>query len=900
MSYLKRNAYSERAIYNVVYENMKGVDFSESGTSVKRNRFAYLENMYRDYEGNGKEVIESIPGYRKIYDFGKRINGLFSYKDSSGYDVMVVHAENSLHEFYVDDRDSIFFTTETSGIKDTESTCFVSNDSAFVMDGENIFKISDGYRGKISDSDGGIYVPTTYLNGIEYEQRNLLTRRFKESYLIGTCDSDAFATPSLKYEITDAESAFCKITGMDGSETKLYIPSRALIGDKYYRVKSIDAKAFKDNTAITECYIAEGVSYIGTMAFHNCYNIEKIILPDSVTEIDTACFSGCEKLSSLHFGAGLRKIGTSAINTCPLLTKISYSGTQNDFESIENVATLGDTEIIYEQKTVEIMLGIALHSPCVSVERVCVRDTECEFSVIKENDLCLAVTVKCTDKSLFEGREVVIEGHLSENPEHYTGAHRSFITSNFKMGKSIKDVILGCTVAESFDGRIFLTGNPEYPGFTFYSSPDTSGENNPLYFGELNYFKDGVGSFANVALLASGDSIAVFKERDDGGGSIYYHTPEATFENLIPKIYPVSYVHTGLCAKGGAISFFDDPVFISERGLSALTKRTVNLERSISTRSTNVNPKLLTEELEKIKLCVWRGYLALMAKDKIYLADSRDVFVSDTGEIEYEWYFISGIGSRKGAKSVYRYASESNPGYLTHPNTDGKADGEVLGVFDGEKIIYYVVINGEKYEVYKTEELSGGDFYPPTHTHVVKDLLFFATEIGELFLFNNDKRGAAPPSVSQTPNFDKEEYESSYGRRIHPYYYSFAGHAPRYALKTKKDDCSIPHLTKKTVKNSLALKCRTISAGKICCEVGTDGTGYREICTFPNRDMFFADVDFGSFSLNTEEVCTVPVHEKSKNWIEKQITLYADEYGSPFGIYTIAYRFFVKGQIKKK
>ena len=63
MSYLKRNSYSEKAIYNVVYENMKGVDFSESGTTVQRNRFAYLENMYRDYEGDGKEVIESIPGY---------------------------------------------------------------------------------------------------------------------------------------------------------------------------------------------------------------------------------------------------------------------------------------------------------------------------------------------------------------------------------------------------------------------------------------------------------------------------------------------------------------------------------------------------------------------------------------------------------------------------------------------------------------------------------------------------------------------------------------------------------------------------------------------------------------------------------------------------------------------
>ena len=37
-------------------------------------------------------------------------------------------------------------------------------------------------------------------------------------------------------------------------------------------------------------------------------------------------------------------------------------------------------------------------------------------------------------------------------------------------------------------------------------------ENNPLYFGEMNYFKDGLGGFKNTALLAVGDSLAVFKD----------------------------------------------------------------------------------------------------------------------------------------------------------------------------------------------------------------------------------------------------------------------------------------------------------------------------------------------------------------------------------------------------
>ena len=57
-------------------------------------------------------------------------------------------------------------------------------------------------------------------------------------------------------------------------------------------------------------------------------------------------------------------------------------------------------------------------------------------------------------------------------------------------------------------------------------------------------------------------------------------------------------------------------------------------------------------------------------------------------------------------------------------------------------------------------------------------------------------------------------------------------------------------------------------------------------------------MNFSALSLTTDNVYTVPIKEKAKGWIEKQITLYTDEFCSPFGIYTIAYRFYVKGKIR--
>ena len=104
-------------------------------------------------------------------------------------------------------------------------------------------------------------------------------------------------------------------------------------------------------------------------------------------------------------------------------------------------------------------------------------------------------------------------------------------TANFKTPFSSVDgifAILGCTVCENFDGRVFISGHPELPNTVFYSARDESGENNPLYFGELNYFCDGTGPFGVCSILAAAESLAIFKSGDDGGGSIYYHTPKET------------------------------------------------------------------------------------------------------------------------------------------------------------------------------------------------------------------------------------------------------------------------------------------------------------------------------------------------------------------------------------
>lgn len=885
---------------SIVYSDMRGVDFSLDGSNIARNRFAYLENMYRDYDGDGAGIVESIPGYRKIYSFGGKTNGLYSYKTKSGGRRLVAHVDNTLYELNADNPDSVGMPIFCGGALDEKSCALNVGDVLYVLDGEKFFRFSEHTRGVILENNEDIYIPTTYYNGKRYEQCNLLTRSFYEIYNLGNCDAASYGSDGLKYLITDAEAKTCEVIGYDGAESDIFIPNRVLIGDEYYYVKSIAKEAFEDNDFITSCRIANGATHIGTMAFSSCSKLSCVVLPDTMIEIGHAAFAGCVLLSQLHLGSGIKKLGDGSFNTCMSLEEATYGGTSSDFNSIINTDALSGVDITYEHNVCAATVSVDINSPCTEVQSVSLGGTAHEFRVLYTDDgLCRKIILSLDDKTRYHGKDVRILGKLSSDSKHYGREHQGFMASAFIGTGPVCSAIFSCRVAENFDGRVFLTGNPDYPGVCFYSSTDLSGENNPLYFGEMNYFRDGNGSFGNTALLAAGDSLAVFKEDDDGAGSIYYHTPHDTGIDIIPKIYPVSYIHSGISAKGEVISFFDDPIFMSEKGVSALAKKQINLQRSIAVRSSNINPRLLREDISDASLAVWRGYLAVLTDGRIYLADSRAVFEGRLGDAEYEWYYLSGIGTYTNDTKVYRYSMTAHAGYDVHEKTDERVYGTVYSVIRGGELFYYTKEDGKRYEVYLTEELHLGDFHPAKKILAVGELLFAMTENGDLILFNNDKRGVPPPHVSAAEGFDAAEYREIWGRRIHPFYYSFAGHAPRYALQTKRDDCSLPHLEKSSVKGSLTIKCRATASGRITCEVGSDGDGYREVTAFPSSPLSFGEIDFSTLSLITEDVYTVPIREKAKGWVEKQIAIYTDDFCSPFGIYTIAYRFYVKGKIRK-
>lgn len=900
MSYKSTYHYKSGTEYSRYYTAMRGVDFSGDGSRISPSRFSKIENMWRDYDGIGTALTESVPGFRKLLSLGQKIYGLHLQK-AGGQDYLLVHAGTSLYRLPVAARDTPGTPVAIATLAAHKSVSFPSGSSLFLLDGTRMVCVAeDGTAKVVGDEDGELspYVPTTYRNGEPYEQRNLLTRKFRERYTMSAPDLFARGTPGMSYTVTDEVSGLCELSGPGtAAGGVIYVPYYAKINDRTYRVTSIGTRAFAGLVSVTEVRIPVSVLSIGERAFSGCSALTAVYLPAEMTEIGAEAFLNCTSLSLIHIGKSLAAVGKDAFTGCPAMT-IHYALGLAEYRKIEGAPSVETNTLETLTWSPSLTVYLPLYEPASEVTVEIPGATGYLSDTVSEGDHIAGVLLTFQNRNFLKNREVLIDGTLSASEYSESDAGANFLAVG-----GITDggaaAIRGCLCAEVFDGRIFLSGNPDFPNTVFYTARGDTGQNEPTYFGALNYFNDGVGSYPAVSLLATGDALVVFKKGDDGGGSIYYHTPKDTGIDLLPKIYPVAYIHAGTPACGGAISFFDDPLFVSKTGISALSKKALNLERSIACRSHAVNPKLLAEDLSSAALDVFCGYLVVATGGRIYLADSRATYRHDSGDTEYEWYCLTGIGTYTDDTRVYRYSPTAHEGYLVAAAPDAVAEGTVYSVtVESGETVYFVTRADSRYEVYPTEEYTGGTFHPAVAFRSAENLLFFGTENGDLCVFNNDKRGVPPDRIKNGSDYDETVYRKKFRRTIHPDFYNFDRHAPHCEIVTALDDCGIPHLAKDMVKNSLVLKCQSYAASRLTLTVATDREVLKEDAVLPSGFLSFSDVDFSALSLAENDTFTVPLSLRTKRFTEQQIAVCSDAAFSPFGIYTIAYRFRVRGRIK--
>ena len=323
--------------YTRLYSDFRGVELGGSGSEISKSRLAYAENVYRDYDGDGGGIIESVPGFRRIASFGKRIHSIVRQSTAEDSDYLLIHAGTSLYRMRISERDSYLMSDPIEEMPDKKCPHFSVGGSVFFVTGDYISEITrDGAVLRVGEEGAMPYIPSLTLNGAMHEQRNLLTDKLMARYIIADPREYFVGTKGLVFTVTDESIGVCAVSGMDRYyEGEIYVPGYTTLHGRQYRVTEIFPHAFSLCDKATAIYVAEGVEVVGEWAFNFCSSAKVISLPRTVREIGIAVFEDCVSMTDVYLGVGLTSIPVSAFVECKELKNVHYGGTAEQLESVD-------------------------------------------------------------------------------------------------------------------------------------------------------------------------------------------------------------------------------------------------------------------------------------------------------------------------------------------------------------------------------------------------------------------------------------------------------------------------------------------------------------------------------------------------------------------------------------
>lgn len=923
--------------YTMHYGNFIGMDASSDPRAVARNRLAYCVNMWRDYESEQGAAIETFPGFRRVAkslgldgndgEIGA-VHGLYHFRTRRGVDLVVVHAGARLYAFEIEalaagDYEEISKRSAilSEGVADRDSTGFIFNNNLYILDGEHYLRVSDvgEENASIEASAVDAYIPTTYFNGNMYEQRNMLSTRAYQLESEVTEVMDAAIGAGIIYNLRDIGGVEGNFGFADGYFSPTVYCRNWVYGFWFDPRRDLIKRAYIDlkNTSTNHNDIQEG-------AFEGCAGLESVYIRNQRTsqrvKIGLRAFANCPKLTDVYISEAEGGFDYYS-DSFPQGVTFHYLQTDfpDDFESPSY-----DTEISVIEYSSEVM-GVLLDNEETLNYAVLYDKAETDG---EEIEVVSKVYIK--SEEMGENNEVKIE--LELYPAHIQTAegYNSFIDGNPDYRKTTIEALNGCTKAAVYDGRVFLTGNGELPNTVFYSHRNLTGANDPAYFGIYNYFNDGVGNTPNVDLLSTPSYLMVIKSDTVQDGSVFYHVGmENTDEfsrDLLPRIYPSTQGAAGLGSAGKptpsrlSCNFLDDAVFLSKRGLEGVGKETVNLERTIQHRSSNIDRLLIKEDLSKATMAEWKGYLVICCGGKMYLADSRYFIQHPDGSYQYEWYYLEGLGTYKSYEPIWRFIVDEYPvidrggadvvtldrfvtkegktvkEFCRLKKSEGKIDDLssiiTVPVYHPEDTsiivdLYYVIEDGVNYLVGITdgEKRGVGELQRAEKVLSVGDRLLFGTPSGDVCIINTDMRGKSVDG--------REVYYNQLDRS----FYSFNGVAYRSGCSFRLDDCDKKSVAKCTECGTTAVRFKTMPGSRAWINITLNGRDWYNVESFNSR-FDFADMEFSNLSFTENEDNVLIVPELTRNWVNKQYYIYNDVFEDPFGLYELSYVYYVYGKIR--
>jgi hypothetical protein len=138
-----RNLIYSTAEYTHTYRNFRGIERSASSITGSPSRLAYSQNMYKDYDGDGSDVLESIPGFRCFAFYGRKIHAIYYQRSPFGReDHLLVHVGDKIMRHPISDIRSANATgVEIATVRDGKSFGFEYGRCFYIMDTEKLLQI---------------------------------------------------------------------------------------------------------------------------------------------------------------------------------------------------------------------------------------------------------------------------------------------------------------------------------------------------------------------------------------------------------------------------------------------------------------------------------------------------------------------------------------------------------------------------------------------------------------------------------------------------------------------------------------------------------------------------------------------------------------------------------------
>ena len=178
------------------------------------------------------------------------------------------------------------------------------------------------------------------------------------------------------YEYKNLDDGTAEITGYNGSDTEITIPSEI----DGHKVTVIGLGAFKNCLRIKSITIPDSVTTIGNNAFYGCKSLISITIPEGVTTIGWYAFESCTSITSITILKGVTTIADYAFRNCENLTNITIP---------DSVTTIGNYAFLDCKSLTSITIPNSVinigHEPfyrCYKLSNITVSDNNTSYSSV--------------------------------------------------------------------------------------------------------------------------------------------------------------------------------------------------------------------------------------------------------------------------------------------------------------------------------------------------------------------------------------------------------------------------------------------------------------------------------------------------------------------------------------